>query len=187
MEEKLSQAYQALLGLNILPEDVVIYEQQQMGQAFSSWLSGYHKIGWYLLNNGTSVDKAPAENNQIVGIWISQNCVLSPHHSLDGLTYNEAKFFCATQRINNYPLRMSVHSRIIFPRLELINTRLVEAGFPPLQKHALYWSANSCQTSKGKIFKKIRDVDSWEAYSVDIDNGDKALCFAVLDLSFLQE
>ncbi len=117
MKENLSQAYQALLRLNVVPEELVAYERNLMIAVFGEWLKGSRKIGWYLLNDGTSVAKCPLDSSQISGIWISQYCVLSPQHSLNGLLYHEAKTFCASLRINGFPLRMSDHSRIVFAAL----------------------------------------------------------------------
>ncbi len=187
MKENLSQAYQALLRLNVVPEELVAYERNLMIAVFGEWLKGSRKIGWYLLNDGTSVAKCPLDSSQISGIWISQYCVLSPQHSLNGLLYHEAKTFCASLRINGFPLRMSDHSRIVLPRFGLINMQLTAAGFPPLQQHARYWSDNGCQTSDGKTLREVRDFDCWEASCIDVDSDVRALCFAVLDLSFLQD
>lgn len=187
MKENLSQAYEALLRLNVNPEDLVDYERKLMKVSFSEWLKREHAVGWYLLNDGTSVADCPPDKLQIAGIWISQYCVLSPIHCLEGLSYYEAAAFCSSLRINGFPLRMGMQGRIILPRLGLINTRLTAAGFPPLQQHARYWSNNGCQTSGGKTFREIRDFDCWETHSADIDGDERALCFAVLDLSFLQD
>ena len=158
MENILEKFYQDLLKSGLSPKDLLAYEQKKQHQLMEK-ISSKHRVGDFLLKDGTSTSKAPEDVLQIEGIWLAENCVASLHFPEEKLTFDAALNFCMSQRI-------------VRERLKRVCSQKIKSDY--------YWTAlggvlneKPCAT----CFNPIHNETS------PFEKTQKAWCLAVLEFS----
>lgn len=175
MEKILEKFYQDLLKSGLSPKDLLAYEQKKQHQLMEK-ISSKHRVGDFLLKDGSSTSKAPEDVLQIEGIWLAENCVASLHFPEEKLTFDAALNFCMSQKILETPLYLPKKeiyvSRIVRERLKRVCSQKIKSDY--------YWTAlggvlneKPCAT----CFNPIHNETS------PFEKTQKAWCLAVLEFS----
>ena len=174
MENILEKSYRDLLNAGFFPEDLVSYEKERIKDFFASKPQNC-QAGDYLLKDGTTLREVPSDISQIEGIWLSSTCIASPHIPDKKLNYAEAKKFCMSQRIQNFPLHLPHNNWIPM----LFKERLKQAGLKEMEND-YYWSSVSCILNGQKI---IGACNPRQGEITFFDPMEEIHCYAILELS----